>query len=153
MVIFFRARFQSLARSKLWLSSANHRPGYWSNLPCDWPSTAWAYPSKRQKTGPGLTVLSSVNLLCRWRKTSEGHWPLYDEWMVCLDDLNVFALSGHHKIYVWLLGQCSRNNASLVHMMRLEKFWTNDLYTRQKMYKLHKFYLKKPRKQNLSVWS
>ena len=26
--------------------------GYWSNLPCDWPSTAWAYTSKRQKNGP-----------------------------------------------------------------------------------------------------
>ena len=25
------------------LSSANHRPDYWSNLPCNWPSTAWAY--------------------------------------------------------------------------------------------------------------
>ena len=37
------ARFLSLARSKLRLCPANHRPGYWSNLPCDWPSTAWAY--------------------------------------------------------------------------------------------------------------
>ena len=36
-------RFLSLARSKLRLCSANHRPGYWSNLPCDWLSTAWAY--------------------------------------------------------------------------------------------------------------
>ena len=35
--------FLSFARSKLRLCSANHRPGYWSNLPCDWPSTAWAY--------------------------------------------------------------------------------------------------------------
>ena len=38
-----RARFLSLAQSKLRLCSANHRPGYWSNLPCDWLSTAWAY--------------------------------------------------------------------------------------------------------------
>ena len=35
-----RARFLSLAWSKLRLCSANHRPGYWSNLPCDWPSAA-----------------------------------------------------------------------------------------------------------------
>ena len=35
--------FLSLAHSKPRLCSANHRPGYWSNLPCDWPSTAWAY--------------------------------------------------------------------------------------------------------------
>ena len=37
------ARFVSLAPIKLRLCSANHRPGYWSNLTCDWPSTAWAY--------------------------------------------------------------------------------------------------------------
>ena len=37
------ACFLFLARSKLRLCSANHRTGYWSNLPCDWPSTALAY--------------------------------------------------------------------------------------------------------------
>ena len=37
------ACFLSLARRKLRLCSANHRPGYWSNLPYDWPSIAWAY--------------------------------------------------------------------------------------------------------------
>ena len=35
--------FLSLAWSKLRLCSANNRSGYWSNLPCDWPITAWAY--------------------------------------------------------------------------------------------------------------
>ena len=40
------ARFLFLARSKLRLCSANHRPGYCSNLPCDWPSTARAYSCK-----------------------------------------------------------------------------------------------------------
>ena len=38
-----RACFLPLAQIKLRLCSANHRPGYWSNLPCDWPSTAWVY--------------------------------------------------------------------------------------------------------------
>ena len=42
-VYWFRAQFLSHAQSNLRLCSANHRPGYWSNLPCDWPSTAWAY--------------------------------------------------------------------------------------------------------------
>ena len=46
------ARFLTLARSKLRLCSANHRPGYWSNLPCDWPSTAWAYSDQEPETGP-----------------------------------------------------------------------------------------------------
>ena len=38
----FRACLLSLAQSKLRPCSANQRPGYWINLPCDWPSTAWA---------------------------------------------------------------------------------------------------------------
>ena len=46
-----RARVLSLARSKLRLCSANHRPGYWSNLPCDWPITAWAYPEQETENG------------------------------------------------------------------------------------------------------
>ena len=40
---FIRARFLSLARSKLRLCSANHRAGYFSNLVCDWMSIVWAY--------------------------------------------------------------------------------------------------------------
>ena len=46
------ARFLSLARSKLRLCSANHRPGYWSNLPCDWPSTAWTYSKQEAENRP-----------------------------------------------------------------------------------------------------
>ena len=37
------ALFLYLARNQIRLCSVNHRPGYWSNLPCDWPSTAWTY--------------------------------------------------------------------------------------------------------------
>ena len=48
------ARFLSLARSKLRQCSANHRPGYWSEVTC--PVIGWAQPeltlSKREKTGP-----------------------------------------------------------------------------------------------------
>ena len=47
-----RASFLSLARSKLRLCSANHMPGYWSNLPCDWPSTAWVYSEQETENGP-----------------------------------------------------------------------------------------------------
>ena len=47
-----RARFLSLAQSKLRLCSANHWPGYWSNLPCDWPSTAWAFSEQEIESGP-----------------------------------------------------------------------------------------------------
>ena len=50
-----RARFLSLARSKLRLCSANHRPGYWSNLPCDWPSTVWACSEQETENGPSTT--------------------------------------------------------------------------------------------------
>ena len=47
-----RARFLSLAPSKLRLRSANHRPGYWNNLSCNWPSTAWAYSEQETENGP-----------------------------------------------------------------------------------------------------
>ena len=47
-----RAHFLSLVGSKLRLCSANHRAGYWSNLPCDWPSTAWAYSEQETENRP-----------------------------------------------------------------------------------------------------
>ena len=47
-----RARFLSLTPGKLRLYSANHRPGYWSNLPYDWPSTASAYSEQETENGP-----------------------------------------------------------------------------------------------------
>ena len=50
------ARFLSLARSKLRLCPANHRPGYWSNLPCDWLSTAWAYSQPEMENGPWIPL-------------------------------------------------------------------------------------------------
>ena len=55
-----RARSLSLARSKLRLCSANHRPGYWSNLPCDWPSTAWAYSEQETENGPRAVTLTTL---------------------------------------------------------------------------------------------
>ena len=47
-----RARFLSLARSKLRLCLANHRAGYFSNLACDWLSIVWAYSEQETKNGP-----------------------------------------------------------------------------------------------------
>ena len=47
-----RVRFPSLALSNLRLCSANHRPGYRSNLRCDWPSAAWAYSEQDTENGP-----------------------------------------------------------------------------------------------------
>ena len=58
-----RAHFLSLARSKLRLCSANHRPGYWSNLPCYWPSTAWAYSEQETENGPWTGTIS-IALVC-----------------------------------------------------------------------------------------
>ena len=44
--------------SKLRLCLANHRPGYWSNLPCDWPSTAWAYSEQQTENRPSCKPAS-----------------------------------------------------------------------------------------------
>ena len=34
------------------LSSANHMPGYFSNLACDWLSILWAYSEQETENGP-----------------------------------------------------------------------------------------------------
>ena len=71
IVIKSRARFLSHARSKLRLCSANHRPGYLSNLPCDWPSTAWAYSEQETENRPRslctqiAKALGSMSVRCR----------------------------------------------------------------------------------------
>ena len=46
------ACFLFLARSNLRLCSANHRPGYFSNLDCDWLSIVWAYSEQEREKGP-----------------------------------------------------------------------------------------------------
>ena len=50
-----RARFLSLARSKLRLCLANHGAGYFSNLACDWPSIAWDYSEQETENGHWFT--------------------------------------------------------------------------------------------------
>ena len=69
-----RARFLSLAQSKLRLCSANHRPCYWSNLPCDWPSTAWAYSEQEKENGLRYTVH-----MVRLRVSSDYAQPITDQ--------------------------------------------------------------------------
>ena len=49
-------RFLSLDWSKLRLCLANHRPGYFSNLACDWLSIVWAYSEQGTENGPWLAV-------------------------------------------------------------------------------------------------
>ena len=69
-----RARFLSLARSKLRLCSANHRAGYFSNLACDWLSIVWAYSEQETENGPRSSVTMALNtqyrralVSLRWR--------------------------------------------------------------------------------------
>ena len=61
------ACFLSLARSMLGLCSANHIPGYWRNLPCDWPSPAWANSEQVAKNGPrGIYWNRRLSEIRRW---------------------------------------------------------------------------------------
>ena len=61
---WIRARFLSLARRKLRLCSANHRPGYWSNLPCDWPEHSLSLLRTRdKKTGPGIWAETAMCII------------------------------------------------------------------------------------------
>ena len=77
----FRAHFLSLAWSKLRLCSANHRSGYWSNLPCDWPSSAGAYSELRLCSADHRPGYWS-NLSCEW-PSSVG---AYSELRLCSAD-------------------------------------------------------------------
>ena len=63
-----RARFLSLARSKLRLCSANHRAGYFSNLACDWLSIVWAYSEQETENGPWWNIIQGSTYPIEW-------WP------------------------------------------------------------------------------
>ena len=85
-VELIRGRFRSLVRNKLRLCSANHRPGYWSNLPCGWLNTAWAYSEQETENGPrwtGRPAFVSVaqgRLVAARLKTSRP-MPQTDSWL------------------------------------------------------------------------
>ena len=55
-----RARFLSLAQSKLRLCSANHRAG---NLACDWLSIVWAYSEQETENGPRTFRENHVSII------------------------------------------------------------------------------------------
>ena len=82
-----RARFLFLAWSKLRLCSANHRPGYWSNLPCDWQSTAWGYSEQETENGPRQRGdrISIIYLYIKYLEISICTWQ-------CLDVTFMFML-------------------------------------------------------------
>ena len=73
MLSHFRARFLCLARSKPRLCSSNRGPGYWSNLPCDWPSTAWAYSVQETENEPWSHAIRSHNCICCKLRRIEQH--------------------------------------------------------------------------------
>ena len=80
-----RARFLSLARSKLGLCSANRRAGCFSNLACDWLSKGWAYSEQETKNGSRFAALHPA--VCIWLIGSillsyqaNTHWPLISKW-------------------------------------------------------------------------
>ena len=47
--IYYWAHILSLTQNNLRLCSANHRPGYFSNLACDWLSIVWAYSEQETR--------------------------------------------------------------------------------------------------------
>ena len=81
--------FRSLAQSKLRLCSANHRPGYWSNVPCDWPSTVWAYSKQGTENGSwSIHIATSVNIALY---ESLCYASLYHHWEWDMNILNSLA--------------------------------------------------------------
>ena len=124
----FWVRFLSLAWNKLRLCSANDRPGYWSNLPCDWPSTAWAYSEQETENGPWSLYAPQVDCICLrfpWsmsktatpdsqimilRNTEELpyitmygiHWKVQQFWEIPMDvGCHILAFSKFEKPLKW----------------------------------------------------
>ena len=94
------AHFLSLAQSKLRLCSANHRPGYWSNLSCDWPSTAWAYSEQETENGP---ICGSCWLSIYWeqrRRMSIQPKIGWDTYMYMRSENNILKLCLSWRILV-----------------------------------------------------
>ena len=95
----YQGLFLSLAQSKLRLCWANRRPGYWSNLSCDWLSTAWVYSEQETENGPSShfeelgseahDLFTSCLLRRPSRHTSSSILqlranPLFLPWLICL---------------------------------------------------------------------
>ena len=59
-----RARFLSLARSKLRLFSTNYMTGYFSNLACGWLSIVWAYSEQEKENGPDAPLTRLKKCCC-----------------------------------------------------------------------------------------
>ena len=58
--------FYVSVRIQLRPCSTSHIPGYGSHLPCDWPSTAWAYFHAHWTMGPAQECHSLWNTLFRF---------------------------------------------------------------------------------------
>ena len=102
LLLVTRACFLALAQNKLRPCSANHRPGYLCNLPCNWPSIAWAYSNKRQKTGPGDSRSQGISshdidpvLLTYWNILVTA-----SEELKALNPLRAKFFRGNIKIYL-----------------------------------------------------
>ena len=94
------ACFRSLAQSKLRLCSANHKPGYWCNLPCDWPSTGWAYSEQETENGHRCNAAAArrVIVILNGNKTKLCQRPLY--W--------------GHNYKCWYYSACCYNKANFL---------------------------------------
>ena len=100
------------ACGKLRLCSANHRPDYWSNLPCEWPSIAWAYFEQQTENGPRsgtwmsqAPTASKLNLrspskTIHWNRITNLLMKVYKHWIGKIPFLinNALTLMWRHAI-------------------------------------------------------
>ena len=106
----FRTRFLSLAQSKLRLCSANHRSGYWSNLPCDCLSTVCAYSEQETEKSPCLVRSNSVLVGLHGRKLARYVFDHMCSWLVPLTPItgkykvSTFPRVSASTIYLWYFG-------------------------------------------------
>ena len=107
--ILYRVHFLSLARSELKQCSANHRPGYWSNMSCDWLSTARAHSQQETENGPRssgkhqtyfLASKTDKKFCCNWvTELKSGHKMNYSKDTSCHAIMSVIV-NAQNKIAI-----------------------------------------------------
>ena len=102
-LLYNRAHFLSLAQSKFRLCSVNHRPCYWSNLACDWPSTAWVNSKLETENGPrfGLELLHQFPPFCWFPPVLSKQWLLITYHVLIWQMSPQLSCNCTHQIWKW----------------------------------------------------
>ena len=98
------SHFLGLALSKFRLGSANHRPGYFINMDCDWLSIVWAYSEQKTENGPRLLLADHV---CGLDNTIVLLWPSWFTTVLTLTWYLDLICACSRKSICWSIKHCN----------------------------------------------